>query len=97
MSNLELTVAALVITTAAMAQTPGETIERALAAAPRQMHDAATVIQWKADGTYETLKKGRTGWFATTGQGSPVDSPSPSNAPASATSIASPRTGNSKR
>jgi hypothetical protein len=22
------------------------------------MHDAATVIQWKADGTYETLKKG---------------------------------------
>jgi hypothetical protein len=58
MSNLKLTVAALVISTAAMAQTPGETIERALAAAPRQMHDAATVIQWKADGTYETLKKG---------------------------------------
>jgi len=40
------------------AQTTAETIERALAAAPRQMHDGATVIQWKADNTYETLKKG---------------------------------------
>ena len=40
------------------AQTTEETIDKALAAAPRQMHDAATVIKWKADGTYETLKKG---------------------------------------
>jgi hypothetical protein len=42
----------------AFAQTPDETIERALAAAPRQMKEAATVIKWKDDGTYETLKKG---------------------------------------
>lgn len=35
-----------------------EVIERALAAAPRQMREGATVIQWKADFTYETLKKG---------------------------------------
>jgi hypothetical protein len=48
----------LAISAAAFAQTSAEIIDRALAAAPRQMHDAATVIQFKADGTYETLKKG---------------------------------------
>jgi hypothetical protein len=48
----------LTISAVAFAQTPAETIERALIAAPRQMHDAATVIKWKADFTYETLKKG---------------------------------------
>ena len=53
-----LAVAALAISSGAIAQAPADTIERALAAAPRQMHDGATVIQFKADGTYETLKKG---------------------------------------
>ena len=48
----------LVISTSAFAQTPEETIERALAAAPRQMKEGATVIKWKADNTYDTLKKG---------------------------------------
>jgi hypothetical protein len=56
--TLELVVAALAISTGAVAQTPADVIERALAAAPRQMHDGATVIQFKADGTYDTLKKG---------------------------------------
>jgi hypothetical protein len=48
----------LAISTSAFAQTPAEIIERALAAAPRQMKEGATVIAWKADNTYETLKKG---------------------------------------
>ena len=48
----------LAVSTPAFAQTPAETIERALAAAPRQMKEGATVIKWKADFTYETLKKG---------------------------------------
>jgi hypothetical protein len=48
----------LAISTSAFAQTPAEIIERALAAAPRQMKEGATVITWKADNTYETLKKG---------------------------------------
>src|SRR4029077_13501308 len=30
----------------------------ALAAAPQQMREGATVIKWKADYTYDTLKKG---------------------------------------
>src|SRR5437762_8284004 len=41
-----------------LAQTPDESIDRALAAAPRNMKEGATVIKWKADGTYDTLKKG---------------------------------------
>jgi len=48
----------LMVSAVTFAQTPAEAIERALTAAPRQMHDAATVIKWKADFTYETLKKG---------------------------------------
>ena len=33
-------------------------IEKALMPAPRQMKEGATVIKWKADGTYDTLRKG---------------------------------------
>jgi hypothetical protein len=40
------------------AQTPSDPIERALAAAPRQMRDGAMVIKWKADHTYDTLRPG---------------------------------------
>jgi hypothetical protein len=42
----------------AFAQTPADGIERALAAAPRQAREGATVIKWNPDFTYETLKKG---------------------------------------
>src|SRR3954463_13974849 len=49
----------LAVSAGASAQAPPEeTIERALAAAPRQMKEGATVIKWKADNTYDTLKKG---------------------------------------
>src|SRR3954469_16807689 len=48
----------LAVSAGAGAQTPDESIERALAAAPRQMKEGATVIKWKADNTYDTLKKG---------------------------------------
>jgi len=33
-------------------------IENAMAAAPRQMRDGITVVKWKADFTYDTIKKG---------------------------------------
>jgi len=39
------------------AQTPPE-IEKALLPAPPQMKEGATVIKWKSDFTYDTLKKG---------------------------------------
>ncbi len=48
----------LAVSAIAFAQTPAETIEKALIPAPRQLKEGATVIKWKADFTYETLKKG---------------------------------------
>ena len=50
----------LAVSAAMFAQAPAadDPIEKPLAAAPRQMKDGATVIKWKADGTYDTLRKG---------------------------------------
>jgi hypothetical protein len=53
-----LVIGVLAVSTGALAQTTQETIDRALAAAPRNMRDGATVIKWKPDFTYETLKQG---------------------------------------
>jgi hypothetical protein len=47
----------LAISVTAVAQTSPE-IDKALLAAPAQMKEAATVIKWKSDFTYDTLKKG---------------------------------------
>ena len=46
------------LSSSAFAQTPDESIEPALAPAPRQMKEGATVIKWKPDFTYDTLRKG---------------------------------------
>ncbi|MDH4063472.1 MAG: hypothetical protein OEW19_03670 [Acidobacteriota bacterium] len=48
----------LLVASGAFAQTPEQTIENALMAAPANMKADATVVKWKADFTYETLKKG---------------------------------------
>jgi hypothetical protein len=48
----------LAFSASALAQTKAESIDPALAAAPPQMRDGATIIKWKPDYTYETLKKG---------------------------------------
>lgn len=48
----------LMVSTGALGQATPESIDRALAAAPRQVREGATVIKWKDDFTYETLKKG---------------------------------------
>ena len=65
----------LMTSAAALAQTPEETIARALAAAPRQMREGATVVQWKADFTYETLKKGTNRLFCYDRSGEPGRQP----------------------
>ena len=49
---------ALALTASYNAQTPDPAIDKALAPAPARMKADATVIKWKADGTYDTLKKG---------------------------------------
>ena len=49
----------LAVSAGAFAQTPADpAIEKALLAAPRQMKEGATVIKWKPDFTYDTLRKG---------------------------------------
>ena len=57
----------LAISASAFAQAD---LEKALAPAPRQMKDATTVVKWKADFTYDTLRKGtnRLVCFDRTGQ-----------------------------
>jgi hypothetical protein len=56
-----LTLLVLVVlagSTVPFAQTADPSIERALAAAPARLKDAATVVKWKPDNTYDTLRKG---------------------------------------
>jgi hypothetical protein len=48
--------AVMAVSTSAWAQ--AEAIDKALLAAPAPLREAATVIKWKADFTYDTLKKG---------------------------------------
>ena len=51
-------VGVLTVTTGVDAQSTAQTIERALLAAPARGRDAATVVSWNADDTYQTLKEG---------------------------------------
>jgi hypothetical protein len=53
-----IAVGVLALAPAAFAQTPEEHITRALAAAPANMKADATVVAWKADFTYDTIKQG---------------------------------------
>ncbi len=49
----------LAVSAGAFAQAPDQAaIDKALLAAPGNLKAAATVIKWKADFTYDTLKKG---------------------------------------
>ena len=48
----------MTVSIGAMAQAPDAAVEKALLAAPANLRDGATVIKWKPDFTYETLKKG---------------------------------------
>ena len=48
----------LAVSASAFAQQTPSSTDPALAAAPPQMRDGATIIKWKSDYTYETVKKG---------------------------------------
>ena len=65
----------LALSTAAFAQTPAEAIEKALSAAPRNAREAAAVIKWKADGTYDTLKPGTSRLVCYDQSGEPTEQP----------------------
>src|SRR6266446_2936270 len=51
-------VVVLAVSTSALAQAPAEAIEKPLMAAPANLRETATVVKWKPDFTYDTLKKG---------------------------------------
>ena len=53
-----LLLSVVAVSTASWAQAPSDAIDRALLAAPANLRDGATVIAWKADYTYDTLRKG---------------------------------------
>jgi hypothetical protein len=54
-----IAVSVLAISASALAQAPTDPIQKALLAAPNEAAAKdATVIRWKADQTYETLRKG---------------------------------------
>src|SRR6266567_6763943 len=55
---IQTVVGVLALSIGALAQTATDAIDKALAAAPRQMREGATVVKWKPDYTYETLRKG---------------------------------------
>jgi hypothetical protein len=48
----------LVMSASALAQAPADALATALSAAPANQREAATVIKWKPDFTYDTLRKG---------------------------------------
>jgi len=52
-----LVLAALAVSVSAFAQSQSD-IDKALLAAPANLKEAATVIKWKPDYTYDTLRKG---------------------------------------
>jgi hypothetical protein len=58
MRSVLVALGVLAVSASANAQTTAETIERALAAAPRAAREGAAVIKWNADHTYQTLKEG---------------------------------------
>ena len=72
---LPIALGALALSYGAFAQTTAEVIERALTAAPRQMKEAATVVKWNPDNTYETLKKGTNRMFCWDKSGDPGQQP----------------------
>jgi len=58
MKRTTISLSLLALSTCAWAQAPSDAIEKALGAAPAQLREGATVIKWKPDHTYDTLKKG---------------------------------------
>src|SRR3954454_10971550 len=55
---LPIVLGALATAAPALAQAPADPVANAVLAAPANQRDATTVIKWKPDFTYDTVKKG---------------------------------------
>ena len=58
MTRVALVLGALAVSTLAWAQAPADAVEKALLAAPANLSKEATVVAFKPDYTYETVRKG---------------------------------------
>ena len=58
MTRVALVLCALAVSTLAWAQAPTDAVEKALLAAPANLSKDATVVAFKPDYTYETIRKG---------------------------------------
>lgn len=72
--SILLALGALAIATSAYAQANPE-IDKALLAAPRPAKEGATVIKWKADFTYDTIRKGTNSIVCYDQSGQPTEQP----------------------
>ena len=72
--NILLAAGLLAVSTSAFAQATSE-VDKALLAAPRNAREATTVIKWKADGTYDTLKPGTNKLVCYDQSGQPTEQP----------------------
>jgi hypothetical protein len=72
--NILLAAGLLAVSTSALAQANPE-VEKALLAAPPNAREAATVIKWKDDGTYDTLKAGTNTLVCYDQSGQPTEQP----------------------
>jgi hypothetical protein len=65
----------LAIAVTALAQAPSDPIATAVSALPANAREAATVIKWKPDFTYDTLRKGTNRWVCYDRSGFPQQQP----------------------
>ncbi len=65
----------MAVSTNALAQAPADAIDTALLAAPARLREEATVIRWKPNHTYETLKKGTNRLVCYDRSGFPLERP----------------------
>src|SRR5688572_22025570 len=73
MTRIALVLALVAASTGVVAQTPD--IDTPLLAAPANLREGAAVIKWKADFTYDTLKKGTNRLVCYDRSGQPAQQP----------------------
>lgn len=67
--------AVIAASTVALAQAPDDAVATAVQALPANLRDGATVIKWKSDFTYDTLRKGDNGLVCYDRTGMPEQQP----------------------
>ncbi len=68
-------VGVIAVSSSAWAQAPSDAVATALVGLPANVREAASVIKWKADGTYDTLQKGTNGLVCYDRSGFPLQQP----------------------